>query len=242
MSEEKFNRLHIDCHTELGDLFIMEGLIRYFGDIYKNVTFTTDNVETARLMFAGSPHIIPIQHKANYSTRVRTVGDELKPDRTIRVGYLTDAYLEKNQTRDDATGLLNFDNKAWDREFYRHAGIDFKIRWSNTELPVLDLIPAPPAACFAEVLYHDRADHRIPAWRRPSNAELIRPVDGYPTAYSWVPPLLMAKEIHCIDSAFLNIVETLYGQGYLRGARLVFHRYARKTANPTMLAPWEVID
>jgi hypothetical protein len=241
MSATGYNRVHIDCHTELGDLFVMEGAIRYFGDLYRNVTFTTDHVDTARMMFAGVPHIIPIKHKANYQTRVRTTGDALNPDRTVRVGSLSDGCLEKGP-RDPATGLLRFDPKGWDREFYRHAGLDFKLRWTRTELPPLQTIPDLPFEQHAEVLYHDRPEFPIPANRRPAGAELIRPIEGFPSAYSWVGPIIMAEEIHCIDSAFLNFVETLYAQGYLKRVRLVYHRYARQTAPPTLLAPWEVID
>lgn len=239
-TSQGFTRLHLDCHTELGDLFIMEGLIRYLADVYQHVTFTTSAFETAETMFADLPRVLPIRHKAVYGSRVVNPGSG-PAVRTLGLGYQNDACLEGG-LRDASVGRYNFDPKSWDREFYRHAGVEFKLRWNNTVAPEVEKIQRLPADCFAEVLYHDRGEFRIDSRRRPADAVRIRPVDGYLSAYAWMLPILYAKEIHCIDSAFLNFIETLCGRGYLSGTRLVFHRYARPTPPPTMLAHWEVID
>lgn len=136
----------------------------------------------------------------------------------------------------------SFDQLHWDQEFYRHSDVPFDRRWTDFRFAE----PLPPPI-FGDTLIHEdpSRDYFVKRELLPRRARVIRP-GQYESILDWIPELLGAKELHFIDSAFLNLAESLFALGELRHTRLVFHRYAKKYPGearwPMLRAPWEVIE
>lgn len=135
-----------------------------------------------------------------------------------------------------------FKPEKWDREFYRQAGLSFDLRWEAFDLPK-DLLGPDPVPRRA-ILWHQDP-------QRGYNIDLRRVPhpEGYDVwgitpdrpFWDWLPLVRAAEELHFIDSAFLNLAESLWFKGWLSARRLVYHAYARPTATPILRGPWEVL-
>jgi hypothetical protein len=131
----------------------------------------------------------------------------------------------------------NFNKAVWDQDFYRQANVPFDARWGSFHSPNIPLTPRPKNNIF--LVHEDPRRHymvdprRLPVWTRVD-------ITRRPSFWDWLPEILHARELHFIDSAFLNLADTLWALGLLNETRLVWHKYARPTEPPTVRAPWEI--
>jgi hypothetical protein len=221
---------HLGTHTELGDLLVLEGLIRHFAFASK-VTFNTQYVADAKELFRNLENAEPIFTKKSYPVRPYNVPREAT--KVLWLGYFSDEF-QKYGRRFPGTGVQTFDSNTWDREFYRQAGVPFKTRWLRSSLPAILGDSTPGDA----VLVHDEPEHRIDL----PNAKRITPLPGK-TVFAWMKPLSQAREIHCIDSSILSLVESMWANGYFGPkTEFFFHRSVRPTHPPTLLAPWQIVE
>jgi hypothetical protein len=221
---------HLGTHTELGDLLVLEGLIRHFSFATK-VTFNTQYVADAKELFHPLKNVEPIFTQKSYPVRPDKV--PRGANQVLWLGYFSEEF-QKHGRRLPGIGVQTFDPKTWDREFYRQAGVPFITRWRGSRLPGLYGDSTPEDA----ILVHDEPEHRIAL----PNARRITPLPGK-TVFAWMKPLSQAREIHCIDSSILSLVESMWANGYF-GPRteFFFHRSVRPTHPPTLLAPWQIVE
>lgn len=227
-----FTNYHIVTHTELGDLFVLQGLIRHYLQLGRRVFINTQPryVDTAHLLFDNEALKVVATEK-NYAEPPEPVPGV---EKVIFLGYFSEAF-QKHRRFWPGTSIKTFDTVSWDREFYRQAELPFLFRWTQCRLPLID----PERQIKGSgVMIHDDKYHRI-----DQNGTRIEPVAGG-TIFDWRLSLIRAKEIHCIDSAVLSLVETMWACGDFgpQRPRLFFHKNVRKTHPPTMLAPWEVVE
>jgi len=218
--------LFIHSHTELGDLFVMEGLLRHLAESYKEVRFLTRYAWEARRLFADDKRIVPVsvmvkQYPERHALEAPPGFD------SMFLGF----YHEACQGNAFFWGTEGFRPDFWDREFYRVAGVDFSVCWRKSSLPPLRVAGSVGIRDGA-VLVHDDG------FPLPVEGRRIIPRGSI---FNWMRPLSRAKEVHCIDSSVLNLVESMWANGYFDcGTELFFYPGARASVPPTMLAPWNV--
>lgn len=228
--------LHVKTHCGLGDLFICEALLRIVSMSYDRVYFNTkpENLETARLLFAGRcANLIAVPTVTDYKLNVPDQCPDVLP-----LGLFSREYCQFGDLYPN--GAQTFHRHAWDREFYRHAGIPFTQRWQSTWIDGMDI--PDPIDPGSPVLVHEipgcEIHHKT---LRRDRAQFILPVAGR-TILSWIPAMEQAEEIHCVDSSVINLVESMVGLGMIKANKteLFFHN-TRKSRPPTLLAHWKVI-
>jgi len=138
-----------------------------------------------------------------------------------------------------------FDVSKWDEAFYHQLGMNFNLRWTAFGLPP-SLRLAEPTIKEPQVLIHDDPGRRFNILRAllPKDKKHIV-ITNRNLFWDWLPEVLASSELHFIDSAFLNLAESLYGLGYLRNTKLVWHKYSRnysRTGPPMMKAPWFIFQ
>lgn len=214
-------------HLEFGDALVLNGLVRELSARIPSLVWPV-----------SSRYVFPVRFMMSDLPGVRITGVDSYPDvqdlwlprwpEAIRLGFFFDG---------------EFDQLHWDREFYRQAGVDFNVRWSGFKFG----FPLPQPIHTKMLIHEDLSrgyiiDRGISAIDRRSATQ----VTHRPSILDWLPEVLGAQELHVIDSAFLNLAESLYALGHLRGTRMVFHRYSKKYPGParwpTLRAPWEVLE
>lgn len=199
---------HLNWHLGLGDSIICSGMAVELAKIHGEleVPAKTENMRSVQSFFHHHPEIHVVQ--AGFT-----------PNDSINIGH----YL----------GIPHLQGESFDEWMYRTAGVPFEKRW--------DACPIEKAAeeyhrkdmkQFEQapvVFIHDdlERDFKID-WDRIQFPDQFVPVSPKPTpdraSILWFYDfLLIAKQIHVIDSCFLHLVESLPVQ-----ADLFLHRYARK--------------
>lgn len=223
LAEQKLKTLQVKCHIGLGDAFIMQGMIHklVMTAKYRKVIINTRKkyIADIDLLYHHIRSMIDIQTHTTY--------DEAPPDREdadeiLRLGFYSDD--------------KSFLPKAFDREFYRQAGIPFINRWLHC------YIPTPSRTVKRRdftIRHHDPHRGFVMEGLKP-DIDIV-PSESKPLL-DWVPELMAAKEIHCIDSCVLNLVESMHALQMVRpDVKLVYHEYARQENPPTLLAPWRTL-
>jgi hypothetical protein len=129
---------------------------------------------------------------------------------------------------------------------YRQAGMDYDLRWKNFMMP-RKLWDKPTYTRKPVALFHEDPKRAFFVRRNmlPANMEHAR-IDQRPSILDWLPDIYAARELHFIDSSFLNLAESLYAMGFLRDKALVFHKYAKvypgKAKWPQLRAPWMIFE
>jgi hypothetical protein len=125
----------------------------------------------------------------------------------------------------------------WDREMYRQADVHFSERWTYFKVPSMrEFEPIKQPYCFL----HDDTPRLMTAsqYSAPEGCLTVLPT-GFSSIFDYIPYITEAKEVHCIDSAFLCLTDSLPNNN---PQRLVFHKYARPNGlTPTLRRNWEVL-
>ena len=221
--KDNLKTLQIKCHLGLGDAFVMQGMVHYLlmTARYRKIVINSRK--------AYLPDMERLYHHVRSSIEFQ-VHEEYGPapedwkgaDEIIRLGYFS--------------GDKSFYVPTWDREFYRQAKIPFVNRWLHCYIPH----PAEPLKRRDFVIrHHDPARKFLTEGLKP---DMDICVGERERILDWVPELMAAKEIHCIDSCVLSLVESMWHLQMIRpDATLCYHAYARQDPPATMLAPWKVL-
>lgn len=215
-------------HLELGDALVISGMVRHLAkDGAPLELFTGHNSwEAVRRLYTDLPNV-SVWWLLNYDEYARRWRDE-SPD-ALTLGYF-------------APPEALFDPARWDAEFYRQAKLPFDLKWSAFHLPaaLLGLDPAPRRTA----LVHDIPSRGfcIDILRvSPRDGCTVVPMTQRNTVWDWITELRAAEEIHVVDSVFLSLADLLWAKGWLLAQRLVYHKYARSAAPPTLRGPWEIL-
>lgn len=123
----------------------------------------------------------------------------------------------------------------WDQEFYRQAGVDFEKRWTEFQVPN---IREKPVLSEEFNFLHQTGDATAHKYQAPAGVFTVIPT-GFESIFDYVPYIRAAKEVHCVDSSFLCLVDSLKPRD---GQKLVFHKYARNRPHPTLRREWKVLE
>jgi len=209
-------------HLGVGDAIIQAGLAIALLERYERLAFPTypQYAETLRSIFAFHPQIsiYPVPRilgedygsprDYTYTTALKAAGLDLAPP--IRLGVYS------------GRGI------GWDfsKSFYEHAGVDYAMRWRAC--PIKDAwkavqqfhTPTPMRRIF---VHDDRARGFLINRRRIGQGFILAPTQGVDSSIlKYANYLIEADEIHCIDSAFFWLADSLPTKGHL-----FLHKYAR---------------
>jgi hypothetical protein len=221
------NKLVVFPHLEMGDALIVNGLCRTLAATTNSMIWMTDvkYVFDVRRMYEDLPQVQVLGALGYDDIRNRWIPSCLDAK---RLGLFADA---------------GFNLDRWDESFYHQLGIDFNLRWSSFQLPP-SLRMAEPTQKEPVALIHEDPSRAFNVVRQllPAGLKHIF-ITSRPSFWDWMPQMLAVQEVHCIDSAYLNLVESLYALGYLRNTKLVWHAYAKRytqSGPPQMRAPWHI--
>lgn len=219
------SKLFLSQHLGIGDHLVTNAIVRGYATDYSEVVVPCKhhNLKTVKFMFRDLPHVkvVPVD------------GDDMML--TLSQGYAVKGH--------DILGLGSFGNcydhakGDWDRQMYNQAGMVFEKRWTDffVKRDPKSEIPARPGLTF---LHQDvKRGFVVDKRRLPSDCDVIQPFPTE-TIFNWWSVLEEADEIHCIDSSFAILVDSIP----TRAKRLVLHLYARPGARPpTYKKPWNVL-
>jgi len=128
-------------------------------------------------------------------------------------------------------GAKPFDATRWDREMYRQANIPFQERWNNFRVhrqPSTEI--KAPKKSFIFVHEDESRGFVIDPARLPKGIQVVRPdPKKAENVFQWWECIEKAREIHCIDSSFAILCDSLPD---LHAEAMTVHLYARKGALP----------
>lgn len=218
--------LLIRGHLGLGDMLIINGLVRHFAAFEPNrfihVLCKAHNVPTVECMFSDLETV-----------EVKSVKDDLEADKCAQ------------EFEDDGIAeilRLSGSGDGFDKQFYDCAGVPFEERWTRFRWGTGRGYIEPPLKPYSFVHEDAERGFRIDYARVGSWIPLIvRPnrVLGDGNLFAWTHVLDQAREIHCIPSAFSVLVDSipLAGDG-----DLYLHKYARPGGElPTYRKNWKVL-
>jgi hypothetical protein len=222
--------LYVFGHLEFGDALILNGLIRVLARQHRQVRWITktDYVRAVRATIEDLPNV-QVLAALNYE-EVRHRWIPQCPN-NLRLGYFADSFDEAN----------------FDSEMYRIAGMPFEARWSECRFPTRLLSGSKQPKKNIALVHEDyERNFLVRPEMLPNDMEIFR-VNKRASILDWLPDVFAAKELHFIDSAFLNLAESLHAVGALSNTTLVFHRYAKRYGDsrarwPQLRAPWRVFD
>jgi hypothetical protein len=211
----------------MGDLIICNALFRHFAERHSVVVIPVKDsyVQSATFMLRDVPStlVVPAHRNADAANVVnsyRTSGPVL---------------FLGNQG-------INYQREQFDRSFYEQAALPFETRWSGFKIVRDTSVElSPPSLPFAFV--HEDTSRGFAIDRsRPCFSGLpeCTPVTGMTdNIFAWLPTILSATEIHCIDSSFALLVDSLE---ICSDVRLYLHRYARPAVTiPTYRLHWQYL-
>lgn len=221
------DKLVIYPHLEMGDALITNGLCRHLAASGRHMIWMCDvkYVFDVRRMYEDLPNV-QVLGALGYDD-IKNRWKPAIPDAKC-LGYFSES---------------GFNVDRWDESFYHALGVNFNLRWEGFRLPI-SLRLAEPTAKEDIALVHEDSSRGFTIVRQLLPKELKHTfISKRKSFWDWLPEVLSAKELHFIDSSFLNLAESLFALGYLRGTKLVYHAYAKHYSDagpPQMRAPWHV--
>jgi hypothetical protein len=138
----------------------------------------------------------------------------------------------------------------FDQIFYKMANVNFEDKWNR--FYVERNCEAEKNVYFNEldlkkneeyIFVHDDKDRPILKDKLPKNIKIIRPTRSDISIFNFLYAIERAKEIHCIDSSFFNLIDCIK----LRNdENLFFHKYVKihlvgEGGTPTTKLNWKVL-
>jgi len=220
-------------HLGLGDHIICNGLIRSILErdnpkmLYLPVKEC--NLPSIISMYKDEDRIVllPIDSKAN-NTEYRSCylfEDSANANKVYNIGF--------NNRRDD-----------WDVSFYDCAGIPFEKRWTGFKLnrntdeeKELERKVNPSKEPF--ILVHDIYSVSTATLKINTQFKVIKVTNISNNIFNWCGLIEQAQEVHCIDSSFIHLCQSIRNNGYFHN----FKRVDRKGSKDyfTILPTWKTI-
>lgn len=214
-------------HLGLGDHILCNALVRHFAARHATLGLFVKRryLESVRFMYRDNPGIRFFAVRDD-----REVGDFLHhwpKAPCIRIGFEN----------------LDISTLSFAESFYQQVGLDYARRWdgmvqrdrAREEALYHRLVGQPGPYIFV----HDDPGrgYVIDRDRLPADLPVVRPQPGLTDIiFDYALVLERATEIHCMDSSFRHVVDTLE----LSGPRLFLHLYAKGVDVRSRL-PWTVL-
>lgn len=207
-------------HLGLGDALICNGLVRVlverFGTVF--VPAKHHNVASVSFMFSDLPQVKVVAVENEKEMMMLS-----QNRKSVRLGLHSREGLRRNN---------------WDKQFYEQAGMDFEYRWSRFRFPEPKdpIIPETTSGKWCFVHDDPLRGFGIDFQKLPVDADLVRPKPSG-TIFDWAPALTKAFEIHCIDSCFAILADSIP----CRAEHYVLHLYARNDNRPNYHKDWIIL-
>lgn len=222
--------LYVFGHLEFGDAIVLNGLIRVLAKKHPRIKWITktDYVRAVRETVADLPNVQVLAALGYDEVWKRWIPN---CPNALKLGYFSDK---------------GFDESKWDSEMYRQADIPFDARWTECRFPAKLLTGwKEPKRNIA--LVHEDYDRKFLVKQDflPTDLEIFR-INRRPSVLDWLPDIFAAKELHFVDSGFLNLAESLWAVGALPETVLCFHQYSKKYGGasrwPVLRGPWRIFE
>lgn len=209
-------------HMGLGDHLITNALVREFAKEHEAVFIPckAHNFTSVRFMWGDLPNVsvVPVENDVKAEELCHCFKGEV-----LRIGMFGEG----------------FSFEQWDKCMYDQAGVQFFKRWSEFEVRRSSNMVKVPLRPY-DFIHEDPSR----AYRIQTEPELKRGafrVHQTETIFDWMDVIANAEEIHCIDSSFAILADSMKD---LKAKRLVIHLYARQNAKPPTYDPkkrWEIL-
>lgn len=245
MTWKKFDKLFFMGPASLGDSFVMNGIIHHFADrcVEFHLPINSSFEETLTELYSEHSNIITVPFPPDPSTYA--LEDIYCSNRKISRVLRPPIYGDK-----DNAGV--FTPFLWDQQLYTFFELPYELKYTNFRLPKISENAKklysqlnPNNEPFA--LYHTGTFNRpegLPINKNPlENILRIDLAKGYSNnMLDYIPLILNATVIHCVSSAFFNLVDCIHK---LVPGRLFFHDIRRSVAmnisNPWNNGRWHII-
>jgi len=235
------NELLILGHLGLGDMLVMNGLVRHFAkDHAVCVTCKYRNLTSSAFMWRDLTNVelLGVENDDNDKDAIEAAAHaESQGFQVLRLGNF---------------GKKPFDVQNWDREFYRQAGVDFKACWNDFKVsrqPSREIYPLDvnkrSEYCF---VHEDKArgcvinEKHLPKGIRGRKGGMKR-IYADPkrtdNIFDWWHIIDEATEIHVMESCFAILIDHL---PEIKAKRVCVHTYCRKSIPPTYQNHFEIIE
>jgi hypothetical protein len=201
------------CHIGLGDLILLSGaivtLLHRHGKL--RVYCYLHHEASVRSFFAAYPEILVVP--VARGTGCYGVPEEGLLLLTVDGPVLRSGFYAAPGPRSDI---------SFPELFYAQLGVDYKERWRACPLE-LAAESVPQLETDIPVFVHDDASRGYHITKGITSQPVYRPLDKGESILQFANILRKAEKIHCMDSAFYHLVESLDGMA----AELYYHRYPR---------------
>lgn len=217
-------------HLGLGDVLIQNAILRHYAQTYL-VTFLTkahNKISTA-FMLRDEPRITVIEVEDD--KEAKAIAQEVKSHgkEVLALGL--------HQT---PPTIPLPPPAGWDGQLYTDAKVPFEDRWNNFKVMQQPSMEIEVPKCRYTFVHDDpKRGFKIRNEFLPSHCKIIRADPSKSdNIFAWWSILQGAWEIHCIESSFAILVDSLPD---IKAKRKVLHLYARKSTPPTYRTNWEII-
>lgn len=218
-------RLYLNWHLGMGDAIICNGMVRELRKKYDEITVPCykHNEASVKFMFSDDPNI-----------KIAVVANDWDAKDYGNVHFASDEVLGIGCKSKEP-----LDFARWDADFYRQAGVPFERRWDSFHLARCAGETEPWSTKYTFI--HDDSSRgfcidsskvgNLPMTMRPFRLAHI---------FLWRKCIEEANEIHCIDSSFLSLADSLI----LKAEKLFLHCSGcckRETAPPHLRYAWKIV-
>jgi hypothetical protein len=219
------NKLAVYHHLGLGDMLICAGMIRHFYQTCDELTIfcKKHNLTSVKFMYRDLQNL-----------KIISVSDDCEA-----VEFINSNIHETDNLKVIGFNKLNSNlNISFDQQFYEMANIPHDHKWSKffierdsqKEQIVYDSLVKDDDYIFI----HEDVKRNFTINRSKINTNLnvvIPDTNITPNIFDYISVIENAKEVHCIDSSFISMVDLLNVNDHL-----FYHKYAR-TPNSTFFVP-----
>ena len=222
----------------MGDMISCNGIVRFYAEKYDRVYVFCKPKYTKNVLWMYRDnlniHVLPME-----DSQVQLFMHVNPQHEFLIVGH---EKLHEELRRDP--------NGRFDQVFYKMANVPFEDKWNRfyiQRMPDLELdvyynkLKLKDDSEF--IFVHDDFERSIPQNRLPSDVRIIRPDRQDISIFDFLYTIEKAKEVHCIDSSFLNLIDCIQLR---QDQNLYFHKYVKihlagEGGTPTTKLPWKIL-
>lgn len=224
-------------HIGLGDHIVCNALVRHLAKDDTIIVPVKKHYETSiKFMFRDNPNII-----------IKPFSKDKKVDKFCRKQAKKGIETIWNGHIGTAKEMWEKSNSRWDQKFYEQLNVDFSLRWDNFKLPnnscdwkKLFRMRFPDIKPEGFIFLHNMSstgEKQIRNDLLDKKKQIFVPdITFTDNFFDYVGLLENASEIHCIDSSFLCLADSLDLKGNLH-----YHGYSKNLKHgPTLRKKWIV--
>lgn len=227
------DKVYIHHHLGLGDHIICCGIIRQFCQIYRKVYLFCkhNNVLNVSFLYRDLTNLILIPISND-----NEVYQNITNENILRIGF------------ENVGQIIQKFNVGWDESFYRQINMPFKERWdsfnvlrdSKREEKLFNKLN-PDNLKF--VLIHSTGSDGVNRINYNAIGKDLFVIEISPTntniIFDYLKLIEFAEEIHCIDSSFLHLVDSVKSS-----TNLFYHKNVKMrnvSESHTQIKKWNII-